>query len=74
MYDNFDQLSGVSFLPVDLGTYRQAPYQECTKEAYEEALALMPDSLDWEKFASYESDDNTTSAQQMACVSGYCEI
>lgn len=74
VYDNFDSLSGVSFLPLDLGTYRQAPYQECSKEQYEAWASKMPASLDWEKFSSYESDDNTTSAQQLACVAGVCEI
>jgi ribonucleoside-diphosphate reductase alpha chain len=74
VYDNFDTLSGVSFLPLDLGTYRQAPYQECTKEQYESLAAKMPQELNWEAFASYESDDNTTSAQQLACVAGVCEI
>lgn len=74
VYDNFDSLSGVSFLPMDLGTYRQAPYQECSKEQYEELLAKMPASLDWDRFSSYEQDDNTTSTHQLACVAGFCEI
>ena len=74
VYDNFEDLSGVSFLPLDLGTYRQAPYQECNAEQYEALVSKMPESLDWEKFSSYETDDNTTSTQQLACVSGVCEI
>ncbi len=74
VYDNFESLSGISFLPMDLGTYRQAPYQECTKEQYRELVEQMPESLDWEKFASYETDDNTESSQQLACVAGFCEI
>jgi ribonucleoside-diphosphate reductase alpha chain len=74
VYDNFESLSGVSFLPMDLGTYRQAPYQECTEEQYRALLAKMPDNLDWDKFASYEQDDNTTSTHELACVAGFCEI
>lgn len=74
VFDNFDTLSGISFLPMDGGTYRQAPYQECTKEQYEEALAAMPESLDWEKFSAYETDDNTTSTRELACVAGACEV
>lgn len=74
VFDNFDNLSGVSFLPMDGGTYRQAPYQECSKEEYLALLSKMPKSIDWDKFASYESDDNTTSVQQLACVAGVCEI
>lgn len=74
VYKHFDDLSGLSFLPMDLGTYRQAPYQDCTKEEYEELLARMPVELDWDRFASYEADDNTTSTHQLACVAGVCEI
>lgn len=74
VYENFEDLSGVSFLPMDGGTYRQAPYQECTQQEYEEHLAKMPEALRWDLFPSYETDDNTTSAQQLACVAGVCEI
>ena len=74
VYDNFDSLSGVSFLPMDGGTYRQAPYQECTAEQYEELLGRMPTELDWEKFSSYEQDDNTTSTRELACTGNSCEI
>jgi ribonucleoside-diphosphate reductase alpha chain len=74
VYDNFDSLSGVSFLPMDGGTYRQAPYQECTPEQYEELLGRMPKALDWETFAGYEQDDNTTSTRELACTAGACEI
>lgn len=74
VYDNFDSLSGVSFLPMDGGTYRQAPYQECNQEQWQELVDRMPRSLDWEKFASYEQDDNTTSTRELACTAGACEI
>jgi ribonucleoside-triphosphate reductase len=74
VYDNFDALSGVSFLPMDLGTYKQAPYQECSKAAYEAQLAMMPKSLDWDVFPSYELEDSTTSSHELACVAGFCEI
>lgn len=74
VYDHFDDLSGVSFLPHDGGTYRQAPFQECTKEAYEEALARMPTEVDWTKLSDYEVEDTTTSSHELACVGGQCEI
>lgn len=74
VYDNFDALSGVSFLPMDLGTYRQAPYQECTAEQYKELLDTMPESVNWESFPAYETDDNTVASQQLACTSGICEL
>ena len=67
-------MSGVSFLPYDGHIYQQAPYQECTKEQYQEALSGMPDSIDWTKLSSYETDDNTAGSQTMACSGDTCEI
>lgn len=74
VYDNFDVLSGVSFLPYSEHTYKQAPYQECTEEEYIEALARSPKSIDWSKLADYEKEDNTTGSQEYACAAGFCEI
>lgn len=74
VYDNFDDLSGISFLPYDGGTYRQAPYQECTKEQYEELLSKMPESLDWSLLSKFETDDMTTGSHELACVGGACEV
>ena len=69
---NFDEISGISFLPWDGGSYRQAPYEECTKEQYEELLAKMPKSIDWDSLK--EEQDNVEGAQTLACVAGHCEI
>ena len=69
---NFDEVSGVSFLPWDGGTYRQAPYEECSKEVYEELLAKMPKDIYWDTLS--EKDDNVEGAQTLACVAGHCEI
>lgn len=74
VFDNFDTLSGVSFLPMDGGTYRQAPYQDLTEEQYEVALAKMPESIDWAKLSEYEVEDTTTSSHELACVGGACEV
>ena len=74
VYEHFDEMSGVSFLPHSDHTYQQAPYQDCTKEEYEEMHALMPDSIDWSELSEYESEDNTVSMQTMACSGDSCEI
>lgn len=74
VYRNFDDLSGVSFLPYDGGTYQQAPYQECSEEQYEELLAKMPAAINWDDLSKYEDTDNTVGVQQLACVSGACEV
>jgi ribonucleoside-diphosphate reductase alpha chain len=75
VYRKFDKLSGVSFLPYDGGSYKQAPYQELTEEEYENWLAKHPPvSLDWSKLSEYETEDHTTSSQELACVGTSCEI
>ena len=71
VYDYFDKITGVSFLPHDGGSYRQAPYEECTKEAFEALRDSMPEfSFD----DLQEETDVTEGAQQLACVAGVCEI
>lgn len=72
VWKHFDEVSGVSFLPFSDHTYQQAPYQDCSKEEYEEFLAKMPVEVRWEEFI--EKEDNTTGVQQLACTSGACEI
>lgn len=74
VYENFDEMSGVSFLPFNEHTYQQAPYQECDKETYENMLGKMPKALDWDLLSSYEYEDNTAGSQTLACSSGACEI
>lgn len=75
VYSKFDKLSGVSFLPYDGGSYKQAPYQELTEEEYEAWLLKHPlPEIDWEELKEYESTDNTTGSQEYACTGGSCEI
>jgi ribonucleoside-triphosphate reductase len=75
-YNNFDWLSGVSFLPAEeSGTvYKQAPFTVCSKEQYEELLAQMPKEIDWSDLSKYELEDSTVNQQTLACVAGNCEI
>ena len=74
VYDNFDSISGISFLPFSDHVYAQAPYQDCTKEEYENALHLMPAKINWAELAAYEQEDNTVSSQTLACTGTSCEI
>jgi len=73
VYKHFDEVSGVSFLPHSDHTYQQAPYQDCSEREYLDALAMMPERIDWTKLSDYEKEDMTKSAQTFACV-GSCEI
>jgi ribonucleoside-diphosphate reductase alpha chain len=70
-WKNFDEISGVSYLPYDGGTYRQAPYEECTEEEYNKLKASIP-VVDWSQLK--ENTDNVEGAQMLACSAGVCEI
>jgi len=74
VYKNFDNIGGVSFLPKSEHTYRQAPYQEISKEQYEEMVKNFPKEISWKDFSLFETEDGTTGAQELACTSGACEI
>lgn len=74
VYKNFDVLSGVSFLPMDEHTYKQAPYQEITEAEYSEWVDRMPKSINWADLSFYETSDHTSGSQELACVSGVCDI
>jgi ribonucleoside-triphosphate reductase len=73
VYENFDYITGVSFLPYSEHTYAQAPYQPCTKVEYFAALAAMP-KVGFDKLSEYEFEDNTEGSQTLACSAGGCEI
>ena len=74
VYKNFDMISGISFLPYSDHSYKQAPYQECTKEEYEKMLKSMPDDIDWIELSKYEQEDHTRGSQEYACTGDKCEI
>lgn len=72
VYENFDSVSGITFLPYAGGNYRQAPYIECSKTQFDELVAKTPTTIDWTKF--HEDSDYTEQAKELACMSGTCEI
>ena len=71
VYNNFDAVSGISFLPYSDHVYQQAPYEPITKEKYQELLKEYPTELSWD---IDEEMDYTEGAQTLACVGGACEI
>jgi len=73
VYQNFDHITGVSFLPYSEHTYAQAPYQPCTRKEFDAAVAAMP-TVDFSKLSEYEFEDNTEGSQTLACTGGACEI
>ena len=72
VWDNFDHITGVSFLPMDGGTYKQAPYETIDRAEYERLKAAMPAGIDWDAFV--EKTDNVEGAQTLACTAGACEL
>jgi len=73
-FNNFEYMSGVSFLPFADHSYRQAPYQDCTKSEYETLLGKMPKEVDWSKLSEYEKQDMTIGSQELACSADGCEV
>jgi len=74
VYDHFDEISGISFLPHSDHSYKQAPYQECTKIAYTALAVEMPKNVDWSLLKNYEKEDSTKGTQTFACSGDKCEI
>ena len=71
LYNNFDDVSGISFLPYSDHTYPQAPYEEVSEEKYNELVKGFPTGFSWD---ISEDSDLTEGAQTLACVGGACEI
>jgi len=69
VYNNFDHIGGVSFLPASEHSYKQAPYQPISEQEYNKALAAMPNRIPWESLPLYELEDTTTGSQELACTS-----
>jgi len=73
VYEHFDEISGVSFLPKDNGNYKYAPNEEISKEEFDKRVAAFP-KLNWSKLRRHESEDMTTGAQQFACTGDTCSL
>jgi ribonucleoside-diphosphate reductase alpha chain len=74
VYKNFDDVSGVSFLPHSDHSYQQAPYEDCTKEEYTELAKKMPKAVDWNLISTYELTDMTVGTKTLACTGSVCEL
>jgi ribonucleoside-diphosphate reductase alpha chain len=74
VYEHFDEVSGISFLPFSEHTYKQAPYQDCSVEEYGDMIKKMPKSIDWTWLQDYEKEDTTSGGRELACTAGVCEV
>ena len=73
IYENWDIVGGLSFLPRSEHVYQLAPYEEISKEEYEKRVKEIK-HIDFSKLIYYEQEDNTLGAKEFACVSGACSI
>ena len=73
VYENWDDISGISFLPYDSGHYEQAPYEEITEAQYQEMTKTLP-KIDYSALSQFEQEDNTSGAKAYACSGDSCEI
>ncbi|KKT16676.1 MAG: Ribonucleoside-triphosphate reductase, partial [Parcubacteria group bacterium GW2011_GWB1_43_66] len=71
VYENWDLVGGLSFLPKDDHIYQLAPYEEITKEKYDELIAKFP-QIDFSNITAYEYEDETEGSHELACVGGAC--
>jgi ribonucleoside-diphosphate reductase alpha chain len=71
MWENKEYYNGLSVLPYDGGTYIQAPFEDCTKEKYEELMKTL-NEVDLSKVI--EIEDNTDLSGEVACAGGACEV
>lgn len=74
VYENWDFIGGISFLPYSEHTYRQAPYEDCDEATYKQFSADMPKEIDWSLLSAYEFEDTTSGSQTLSCTAGNCEI
>ena len=74
VHNNWDWVSGISFLPKTDHIYEQAPFEAISCELYEELVKSMPVHIDWQDLSLYELEDTTTSSHSLACTGGACEV
>ena len=74
VYKNFDEVTGLSFLPFDDNIYKQAPYEAISEETYNTLVEAMPASIDWSLFEHYDKTDITATGQEFTCIGGACTL
>mmetsp|Transcript_7402 Transcript_7402/g.10005 ORF Transcript_7402/g.10005 Transcript_7402/m.10005 type:complete len:750 (+) Transcript_7402:303-2552(+) len=74
VWEHFEEVSGISFLPFSDHTYAQAPYQDCDEASYNALTESLPQYFSWDGLETFELEDNTKTGQEFACTSGSCEL
>ena len=74
LWENWDKVSGISFLPHSDHVYSQPPFEAITEDEYINMLQKMPISVDWGRLDLYEVIDKTENQQTLSCTAGGCEL
>jgi ribonucleoside-triphosphate reductase len=74
IWDNWDYVSGISFLPLNDNVYEQAPFESITEEEYTELVSTMPMGIDWSTLKDYENENRIQVTDTLACSGGSCEV
>ena len=76
VYDNWDNIVAVAFLPKDCSHYPQMPYEELTQEQYQKMVSTFPDLSDFEdlvdKYERGELDDDLEA--DPGCAGSVCPV
>lgn len=73
VWENKNIIGGMTFLPRDNAKYDNMPYVEISEQEYNALVSKFP-KIDWSLIEHYEKEDYTTAAQEVACMSGACEL
>ena len=73
LFENWDIIGGLSFLPRDNHVYQLAPYETIDEKQYKELLKRF-ENIDFSKIVTYEIQDETEQKKELACSSGVCEV
>ena len=71
MWNNRKFYNGLSILPYSDHTYKQAPFEDCDEETYNEMFKSLA-TVDLSKVI--EEEDNTDLKGEIACAGGACEV
>ena len=74
VYEHFDEVSGISFLPFSEHSYKQAPYQDIDENTYHVLREHMPKQVNWSLLQEFEKEDTTSGGRELACTAGVCEV
>lgn len=73
VYENWDIVGGLSFLPREDHVYKLAPYEPIDEKTFKE-LSKRLEHIDYSKIITYEKQNETDLKKELACVSGVCDI